>query len=134
MADLVRMSEATALALHAMALVAGAESPLSAATVARELHASEAHVAKVLHTLTRAGFLASKRGPTGAYVLARPKSQIRLLDIYETFEGAGRRDCCLFERSVCRNRGCILDGLVARVRSEVLDYLGARTLADLQER
>jgi Rrf2 family protein len=96
MADLVPMSEATALALHAMALIAKADGPLSAGAIAQAFQASEAHVAKVLQTLARAGFLISKRGPEGGYTLARPKSQIRLLDIYETFEGkVARIDVCL---------------------------------------
>jgi len=132
MADLVPMSEATALALHAMALIAKADCPLSAGAIAQALQASEAHVAKVLQILTRAGFLISKRGPDGGYTLARPKSQIRLLDIYETFEGKSRQDRCLFEQPVCGKPDCIFNGLVARMRQEFFEYLRTRTLADLE--
>ena len=132
MADLVPMSEATALALHAMALIAKADGPLSAGAIAQAFQASEAHVAKVLQTLARAGFLISKRGPEGGYTLARPKSRIRLLDIYETFEGKSRQDRCLFEQPVCGSPDCIFNGLVAHMRQEFFEYLRARTLADLE--
>ena len=48
MADLIRMSEATALGLHTMAVVAGRSEPTSTAQIAAELHALEAHLSKVL--------------------------------------------------------------------------------------
>lgn len=132
MATLVPMSEATALALHAMTLIARANGPLPAGAIAQALQASEAHVAKVLQILARAGFLVSKRGPDGGYTLARPKSEIRLLDIYETFEGKSREDRCLFEQPVCGKPDCIFNGLVAHMRQEFFEYLCTRTLADLE--
>ena len=70
MADLIRMSEATALGLHTMAAVARRDEPTPAAQIAEELHASEAHLSKVLQRLVRGGLLRSKRGPFGGYTLA----------------------------------------------------------------
>jgi Rrf2 family protein len=127
-ADLLKLSEATALGLHAMVLAARAGEPVSVSAIAGELRASEAHLAKVLHTLARAGLLASKRGPGGGYVLTKPASQITLLDVYEALEGPVRRDGCLFARPVCDRVRCILGGLVERVRDEVIGHLAATTL------
>lgn len=127
---LMRMSEATALGLHAMVLAARAEGAVSVPAVAEELHASEAHLAKVLHTLTRAGLLESKRGPNGGYTLAKPGSETTLLDVYETLEGPVRRDGCLFTKPVCKQMGCILGDLVERVRNDVFRYLSMTTLED----
>ncbi len=126
----MKMSEATALGLHAMVLAARAEGAVSAPAIAEELHASEAHLAKVLHTLTRAGLLESKRGPNGGYILAKPGSKTTLLDVYETLEGPVRRDGCLFAKPVCNQVKCILGGLVERVRNEVIEYMAATTLED----
>ncbi len=131
MAQLVKFSEATALALHAMALVAQARGPVSAKEIAQHLQASEAHVAKVLHILAQAGLLDAKRGPSGGYILARPKEEITLLQIYEVVEGPLRQDRCVFNESVCKQARCILNGLVAQVRREVAKYLESTTLADL---
>jgi len=129
-ADLLKLSEATALGLHAVAVVSRADGPVSVPTIAGELHASEAHLAKVLHALTQAGVLQSKRGPGGGYTLARPASQITLLDVYEALEGPVRRDGCLFARPVCERVRCILGGLVERVRDEVIEHLAATTVED----
>jgi Rrf2 family protein len=127
-ADLLKLSEATALGLHAMVLASRAEEPVSVPAIAAELRASEAHLAKVLRSLARAGLLASKRGPGGGYTLTKPASQITLLDVYEALEGPVRRDGCLFSRPVCSQLGCILDGLVERVRDEVIGHLSTTTL------
>lgn len=131
MAEFVRLSEATALALHTMALVAAADGATSVAALASGLEASEAHLSKVMQRLSKAGFLRAKRGPNGGYVLARPAEAITLLEIYEAMEGPIRRDECLFDLPVCRRGECILGGLVGRVRDDVRTYLEDTTLRDV---
>jgi len=130
MAALLKMSEATALGLHAMVLAARAEGAVSVPALAEELRASGAHVAKVLHALTRAGLLESKRGPGGGYILARSASKTTLLEVYETLEGSVRRDGCMFAKPVCEQMRCILGDIVERVRNEVIEYLATTTLED----
>lgn len=131
MADLIRMSEATALGLHTMAVVARHNEPTSTAQIATELRASEAHLSKVLQQLVRVGLLTSKRGPSGGYALARPPTEISLLDVYEALEGQLRQDRCLFAEPVCRQVDCILGDLVERLRTEAHDHLGSTSLSDV---
>jgi Rrf2 family protein len=130
MANVLRMSEATALGLHAATAAASEEGPVTMASIARGLSASEAHLSKVLQTLVRAGLLESRRGPNGGYKLTRSASQITLLDVYEAFEGPVRTDGCLFARPVCDRVRCILGGLVEDVRSRVAEYLRETTLEE----
>jgi len=134
MADFLRMSEATALALHAMVSVAGQTDPMSAASIASELSASEAHLFKVLQQLVRSGLLQSKRGPYGGYVLARSAGSITLLDVYEVFEGPMRRDGCLFSQPVCGELNCILGTLVEDVRAQVVEHFSSTTLEQARRR
>lgn len=129
MAELLRMSEATALALHTMVIIAGSEEPISASPMAQRLCASEAHVFKVLQQLVRSGLLRSKRGPRGGYALARPADEMTLMDVYEVFEGSMRTDGCLFDTTTCGELDCILGGLVEDVRTKVVDYFSSTTLA-----
>ncbi len=131
MADLIRMLEATALGLHAMVGVARRDEPTSTAQIATELRASEAHLSKVLQQLVRVGLLTSKRGPSGGYTLAKPPTEISLLDVYEALEGPLRQDGCLFTEPVCRQAECILGDLVKRLRSEVHDHLRSTSLSDV---
>ncbi len=133
MAELVRMSEATAIGMHAMVVLAKAGGPLPAASTAGHLDVSPAHLSKVLQALARAGLLEARRGPNGGYTLARPPSEIRLLDIYEALEGPLRQDGCLFAKPVCRQSRCALGDVVSGVRRQVFEYLRATTLTDAVE-
>ncbi len=128
MADLLPMSEATALALHAAVLIAKRGEPLSTSSIATELHASEAHVSKVLQQLVRSGVLRSKRGPQGGYTLACSPGEISLRHVYEVFEGKMRTDGCLFDRRMCGRLECILGDLVAEVRERIVDHFSLTTL------
>jgi len=130
MARLLEMSEATALGLHAMTLLAKSNGMVSAESLAQSLRASRAHLSKVLKTLSATGFLTSKRGPGGGYMLAQPASSISLLRIYEALQGSIRLDGCLFDKAICDQVHCILGDLVERVRSELFDYLATTTLED----
>jgi Rrf2 family protein len=131
MAEFIRMSEATALGLHTMAVVARRNGPTSTAQIAAELHASEAHLSKVLQQLVRVGLLRSKRGPSGGYALAKPPGEISLLAVYEALEGPLCQDGCLFTEPVCRRPHCILGDLVERVRNEVHERFESTTLNDV---
>ena len=134
MADMLRLSEATALGLHAMAIIAGQERAISVVDAAKQLDASAAHLSKVMQQLAKSGLLQAKRGPSGGYTLARPATEITLLAVYEALEGPIRQDGCLFAAPVCQRVQCILGGLVERVRTQIYDHFEATTLADLAER
>lgn len=129
MANLLKLSKATALGLHTMVMISKQDHPVSAAPMAKQLSASEAHVFKVLQQLVRVGLLRSKRGPHGGYVLARPADEITLMDVYTVFEGPMRSDGYLFTQPVCGELDCILGTLVQDVRTKVIDHFSSTTLA-----
>lgn len=133
MHTILNISEATSLALHAAALLAKEpERRRSNTDLAASLGASEAHLAKVLARLTRAGLVLSSRGRRGGVLLAQEPSRISLREVYEAMEGRPSHSRCLL-RGQERQCGadCILGDLVASVQRQVLDYLGSTTLADL---
>ena len=72
-----------AVATHIMAALGyfhGEE--ISSATMAESVNADPTFVRKSLSKLSKAGLVVTKRGKSGASVLARPPRQITLLDIY----------------------------------------------------
>src|SRR5271154_142997 len=72
-----------AVATHIMAALGfyhGEE--ISSATLAESISADPTFVRKSLSKLSKAGLVVTKRGKSGASVLARPPRQITLLDIY----------------------------------------------------
>src|SRR5262244_2309120 len=71
------------VATHIMAALAyyhGDE--ISSATLADSVNADPTFVRKSLSKLSKAGLVVTRRGKSGASVLARPPRQITLLDIY----------------------------------------------------
>ena len=71
------------LAAHIMAALGyrhGEE--VSSATLAESVSADHTFVRKSLSKLSKAGLVETKRGQSGASVLARPPQKITLLDIY----------------------------------------------------
>src|SRR5260370_12628151 len=72
-----------AVATHIMAALGyfhGEE--ISSATMAESVNADPTFVRKSLSKLSKSGLVVTKRGKSGASVLARPSRRITLLDIY----------------------------------------------------
>jgi Rrf2 family protein len=126
----VGLSEAATLALHAAIFIANAPSGhASSREVAAALTVSEAHLAKVLNRLAKAGILQSTRGPSGGFALQRPASEIRLLDVYEATEGALQPPVCLWDEPKCGRTGCPLGDLMHDVNGRIRDFLAKTSLA-----
>ena len=101
----VRMSEAAALAIHTAVFLAGKEGrPVSTHEVADHLHASEAHLSKVLQRLTKHGIVRPIRGPKGGFVLGKPGEEVTLIEVYEAIEGPLESSACLFDEKACSRK------------------------------
>lgn len=130
--SLLKLSDACSLALHALAILAGPDSPLAqTGAMAQKLGASEHHLSKVLQRLHRAGLVEAKRGPNGGFMLTQPATQVRLLDVYEAIDGPVPGNSCLLGRPMCKRKNCILGGLSADVQQSFIKYFSETTLADL---
>lgn len=85
----MRLSEGVEWAAHCAAVLAtlppGAALP--AARLAEFHGVPAAYLAKHLQALARAGIVETARGPRGGYRLARPASEITLLEIVEAIDG-----------------------------------------------
>lgn len=133
MQHLLKISEAASLALHTMTLLANEpERTITTHEVAIRLKVSEAHLAKVMQRLGRAGLVRSQRGPRGGFSLGRPAEDITLLDVYEATEGTLEERRCLLGTPICGG-DCILGDLLQRVGGEVRDYFQSTRLADITD-
>jgi Rrf2 family protein len=135
MADIIKISDATALALHTMMhLAIYPDEQLTTAEIAKVFEASKHHLAKVHQRLTKAGLIFANRGPGGGVGLAKDPAKITLLDIYEVMEDA--LICttpCLFGKEVCPRGDCMLSNLLPGLAIQVRDYFEQTTLAQLAE-
>lgn len=132
MPSLLRISEAASLALHGMALLATEpERRMSTREMAGRLHASEAHLAKVMQRLGRAGLVRSVRGRGGGFTLARRREAVKLLDVYQAVEGKLPRSECLIGAPVCTGEQCVMGGLLQVVDTWLRAYLSGTRLSEL---
>ncbi len=132
MANLLKISDAASLGLHATAVLAAREDRITTtAEIAEWLDVSEAHLSKVLQRLHKAKMVESVRGPKGGFKLSRAPQEISLLEVYEAIEGTLVAETCLLTTQVCDGTDCILGGLLETVHRQVSRYLGDTTLADI---
>ena len=82
LARVMAISEMLSLALHSMVLIAlQQEEYVNVRQLAAATGASETHLAKVLQRLAKTGLLRSLRGPKGGFTLAKPASELTLLNV-----------------------------------------------------
>jgi len=133
LSSIFRISEAASLAMHTMVyLDSNRGRKASAREIAGKLGVSEAHLAKVLQRLARAGYLKSARGPRGGFVLNAESSETTMLEIYELIEGPLPSDSCLFSNQTCSGSDCIMGGFLAQMSNQLKDYLTETTISSYQ--
>lgn len=87
---MVKISTKPRYGLRILAQIAadgGDQSPVSGKDVARKQDISIAYIEQILIPMRNAGLVRTVRGRNGGYMLARPASDISLLEIIELFEG-----------------------------------------------
>jgi len=130
----LRLTSAADYAILAMTHMAC----LSEGAVARRSDIVRAHglpssfLAKILQSLVKAGLLRSNRGVDGGFVLARPASEITLLDVIEAVEGPLALAACTESPCACdRLQECAAQPVWLAVQSKMAELLRASTLEDL---
>ena len=85
----MQISARTMYGLRALVTLAGArtDQPMSIQTIADEEDLPGKFLEGIMTDLKRGGFVRSKRGANGGYLLARPASEITLLSIIRHLEG-----------------------------------------------
>ncbi len=132
MSSVLKISEAASLAMHAMAVLASRpKGRVSTAELASTLDVSEAHLAKVLQRLGKAGLVRSARGPKGGFGLIDSRRDVTLLEVYEAIDGPFRPDGCLLGQKMCRGAKCMLGYLVRSVNRSVKNRLADTKVGEL---
>ncbi len=130
MAKILHISDAVALAFHAMAYLANlGERRVTTRTMAKKLGVSEAHLAKVMQRLEQTGWVRGKRGPNGGFRLGQSPKKITLRALYETMEGPLVLTQCLLGNPVC-DGNCALGEFIRGREKEVLEKLSRTRLHD----
>ncbi|MEI9901474.1 MAG: Rrf2 family transcriptional regulator [Hyphomicrobium sp.] len=89
----MRLNKSTSHAVRILIDCAKAEGKLiKVADIAERLDITQQNAFKIVHLLSKAGFLASVRGRHGGVRLARAAAQIRIGDVVRSIETLGREE------------------------------------------
>ncbi|MER3415127.1 MAG: Rrf2 family transcriptional regulator [Gemmataceae bacterium] len=132
----MRLTRATSYALHAMLHLASVKSdvPLASHQIAQARKVPERFLLKVMKPLVAAGLLHSVKGPHGGYRLARPASQITLLDIVEAVEGPIRGQPPYSALPGNHQLEKLLENICNEVAEKTRQYLKSVKLTELLEK
>lgn len=85
----MEISARTMYGLRALVTMAGARSkdPMTIQTIAEREAMPHKFLEGIMADLKRGGFVKSRRGANGGYLLARPASEIRLIEIIRHLDG-----------------------------------------------
>ncbi|MBN2071584.1 MAG: Rrf2 family transcriptional regulator [Candidatus Krumholzibacteriota bacterium] len=128
----IKISNAASLAFHATAYLASHEGErISNREISERFLVSDAHLAKIMQRLQKAGIVKSVRGPNGGYLLTRSPDDFTLTEIYEAIESKIETEGCLLDENVCEG-GCLLGALITRLNKEVCEKLENTRLSDVR--
>jgi Rrf2 family iron-sulfur cluster assembly transcriptional regulator len=107
--------------------------PVRAADIAKAEGISRGYLEGLLAVLRRSGLVRAVRGPGGGWVLARPASRVRPLDVYAALEGPTALVSCVENPALCptRTKNCRARGLWVSMTRAIEKTLRAQTLAAL---
>lgn len=131
MSKFFKISEAGSLGFHALAIMARQPEQLHPVkAMADRLGKSQAHLAKVIQSLAKAGLLDNSRGPNGGCRIKLQTLDVNLFRIYEILEGDIDLNPCLFEEGSCDGI-CIFGSLTKDVTELIYQYFKAHTVRDM---
>lgn len=96
----------------------------------------ERFLEQILLQIKRAGFLRSRKGPNGGYILSKPPEQISVAEIIRVMDGPlAPIDCVsVTAHEVCpRENACGLRWLWKKTRDAIADILESTSFADVVE-
>jgi Rrf2 family transcriptional regulator, iron-sulfur cluster assembly transcription factor len=123
-------------AVRAMIALAAPDGPplRSVPRIAERMGIPRRFLPQVMRDLVVAGLVESETGRTGGYRLARPATDITLLEVVEASEGDTRRLTCVLRGGPCGRDGyCAVHATFAGVQDAVLAQLGQVTLASVAD-
>jgi len=101
--------------------------PVKIADIARRQKIPQKFLELILASLKQGGFVESRRGAEGGYLLARPSAQITVGEVYRFFEGGQNGKSRLKRKS-----DAPFDDLWRQVDDAVSSVVDRTTFADLQ--
>lgn len=119
-------------ALRAMVCLANSNaSPQTRSQLVEQTKVPSAYLAKVMGEMSRAGLVHAQRGVNGGFTLARPASEVTLLEVVNTVDPLPRIFTCPLNLRSHGSRLCGLHRYLDDSMAALEQSLAQKTLADL---
>ena len=130
---MIKISEATAIALHSLIYINNKNDICSLKDIAERYNISANHLSKVLQRLVKEDILISIKGPSGGFNIKPEYKNITFMNIYEIFEGKFKEHKCLFNNGVGDCKTCIMSDLMINIEKEFTDYMTNTKISEFKE-
>lgn len=129
-----KLAQAGIAAVSYLASIAGENRLAGSAEIAESRELSRMLIAKILTLLSRAELIDGKPGRLGGYRLARPASEITLLDVVSVFKDPQDKVMCPFGPNWCGNGPvCPLHNTFLDMHQAALDRLAEQNFAQFEK-
>ncbi len=130
MNTLFSISEGATIALHCLAIIATSDEKYNVNRLAEKTRFSKNHLAKIMNTLVKNGYLNSERGPKGGFTLKENKANSTLFEILETIDGRISKFECTISCQDCYFENCLFGDQPNHFNTDFIRYLKNNTLSD----
>ena len=130
---MLRLSEGTAIALHAIVYINNKKDPATVKEISAKFGISDNHLSKVLQRFVKEGVLVSEKGPKGGFSINEMYKNMSLMDVYELLEGKFQCHKCLFSNKDGDCIECIMSDIVTKMEKEFIEYMTNKTIADFHK-
>jgi len=103
--------------------------------ISRVLKIPKEFISKILQSLRVSGIISSTKGKSGGFCLAKPSSEIKLIDIVEAIDGLEMFDSCVLGFPECTpDTPCPVHDGWGALRTQALEMLTSETLDKLKDK
>jgi len=111
------------------------EGPILLKDIAQRQQISERYLEHLILPLKTAGLVNSVQGARGGFMLTKPPSQIRLLEVIQSSEGTIALTECVLDPQVCSRASlCVARDIWLEMKTAITGILASKSLQDLVER
>lgn len=127
---MLRLSEGTAIALHAIVYMRNINRPATVKEISTKFKISDNHLSKIMQRFVKEGILVSVKGPKGGFSLNAEYKEMSLMDVYELFEGKFQSHRCLFSNGEGKCLECIMSDFVNNMEQEFIQYMTTKKISE----
>jgi len=108
---------------------------VSADEISKVLKIPREFISKILQSLRESGLIASTKGKSGGFSLAKDASRIKLIDVVAAIDGLDMFDSCVLGFSECSpTHPCPVHNTWGALRTQTYDMLTSETIDKLKEK